>query len=777
MWHRTLITLSWTALAVAMVLVSILLTSFLMRWMYPPTTMLPLAVVILIAWMAGWIPTLVAAMVALFGSEALLYDLRMQWRIGLDDPIRLLVYLGIPSLVCYLSSRRKSAEATARQVQSHLSLMTDALPVLVAYVDPDMRYRFVNRAYAEWFDLPKDQVQGRRIYDVLGAEAYQQLRPYLESAAAGNVVSHETEVNFPNGRQRTILASYIPDRDAEGTVIGFAVVVADVSERRRAEAAVRASEEKFRVMANSAPVMVWITDTDKSCTWVNEPWLEFTGRTLEQELGEGWIENVHPEDRSRFIDVLSTSFEARLPFSMEFRLRRRDGHYRWLWDIGRPLFDTDGAFTGYIGSCVDITDRKEHEEEREYLLNSERHARGEAERVSRLKDEFLATLSHELRTPLNAILGWAQLLRVGHNDPQELAQGLEVIERNARVQTQIISDLLDMSRILSGKIRLDIAEVDLSVLVHGAVDTVQHSADAKDITIERKIDPSAGTIAADAGRLQQVLWNLLSNAIKFTPRGGKVTVALERQPHHVEIIIRDTGQGIAPEFLPHVFERFRQADASTTRKFGGLGLGLSIVKSLVELHGGVVRCHSDGPGRGATFSVTLPLVSRVQPHVQPIITSRQPAAKSELPHTRLNGVRVLAIDDEPDARELVRRLLVDHGAQVTTADNADEAIRLLSQEPYDVLLADIGMPQRDGYELIREIRQGRVRRNSRIPAAAVTAFARSEDRTRALLSGYQSYVSKPFEPAELVAVVASLSGSYSNKEADSPDPVEQDSAL
>ena len=773
MWNGTLNTIARTALSIAMVLAAILLTSLLIRWMYPPSALLTLAAVMAAALFWGWIPAMAAATIAVIGSELVLHTPRYAWRVGLDDPIRISVHYGAAALVCFLVDRRKAAEGAMNRVQNHLTLMTDALPVLVAYIDKDLRCRFANRAYGEWFNLSRVDVRGRRVPEVLGEAAYQQVKSHLELALAGNVVSHETEVDFPDGRLRTFLASYVPDYDADGNVVGFAAIVADVSERRQAEAAVRASEEKFRIMADSAPVMVWITDTERRCTWVNQHWLEFTGRTLEQELGEGWIENIHPEDLARFVDVHATSADTRLPFSIEVRLKRRDGEYRWLWDIGRPLFDADGSFTGYIGSCVDITDRKQHEQEREYLLDSERHARGEAERVNRLKDEFLASLSHELRTPLNAILGWAQLLRVGHDDPRELAQGLEVIERNARVQTQIISDLLDMSRILSGKIRLDIAEIDLPVLVHGAVDTVQHSADAKDITVERFIDPSAGTIVADAGRLQQVLWNLLSNAIKFTPRGGRVTVRLERHANHVELMIRDTGQGIASEFLPHVFERFRQADASTTRKFGGLGLGLSIVKSLVELHGGVIRCHSDGPDTGASFVVTLPIVSRINPDVQPPTSSRQPAASSEAPSSRLDGVRVLAIDDEPDTRELVRRLLVDHGADVTTADNADEALRLLSSEPFDVLLADIGMPQRDGYELIRDIRRGRAEPNTRIPAAAVTAFARSEDRTRALLSGYQSYVSKPFEPAELVAVVASLSENYGDRDP-GRNPVEQD---
>lgn len=760
-WHRAAITLLWTGAAVALVLVTVWITLQLMRSMSPPTTMLPVAAVLLSAWLGGWIPGMAAAVVAAIANEFLLFEPRMRWDPSTDDAIRTFVLFATAALVAFLSQQRRRADQQIARTQRHLELMTDSLPVLVAYVGTDLRYRFNNRAYADWFGVGKDQLTGRHMRDLFGPEAFQQLLPHIERALDGEVVSHETTITLPTNQTKTILGTYMPDIGQDGRVRGFAVMVADVSERRRAEAAVRASEEKFRIMADSTPVMVWIADTTQARNWFNRSWLEFSGRTMEQDQGDGWSKQVHPDDREKCLDVYSTSFDARLPFSIEYRMRRRDGQYRWLWEIGRPLFDADGQFTGYIGSCVDITDRKEHEQEREYLLNSERYARGEAERVSRLKDEFLATLSHELRTPLNAILGWAQLLRSGQPDKQELDQGLEVIERNARVQTQIISDLLDMSRIVSGKLRLEVEEVDLPMLVHGALQTVQHSADAKEIQLERHIDPNAGTIAGDAGRLQQVLWNLLSNAIKFTPRGGRVIVRLERHAQHVELTVQDTGQGIPTEFLPHVFERFRQANASTTRTFGGLGLGLSIVKSLVELHGGVVRCHSDGPGTGATFTVTLPLVSRSQPSsAQPATTRRQPIAKVALPTTRLNGVRVLAIDDEPDARELMRRLLGDYGAHVTTAPNADEAIKLLSREPFDVLLADIGMPHRDGYDLIRQVREGDMQHNSRIPAAAVTAFARTEDRTRALLSGYQGFVSKPFEPSELVAVVASLSTAY-----------------
>jgi signal transduction histidine kinase/CheY-like chemotaxis protein len=398
-------------------------------------------------------------------------------------------------------------------------------------------------------------------------------------------------------------------------------------------------------------------------------------------------------------------------------------------------------------------------EERKALLEAERAARAEAERVSLVKDEFLATLSHELRTPLNAILGWSQILRSRGFGDEELTEGLEVIERNAKAQTQLIEDLLDMSRIISGKVRLDVQRVDLQDVVKAAVASVRHSADAKDIRLTVVTDPLAGPVRGDPSRLQQCFWNLLSNAIKFTPRGGKVQVGLERVNSHLEVCVVDNGQGIKPEFLPHVFERFRQADSSTTRSHGGLGLGLSIVKSLVEMHGGTVRAKSGGAGQGATFCIELPVM---------VVDPPEPAARREHPrgiaynaaaaadHPSLEGIRVLAVDDEPDARTLLRRVLEACGARVFVASSAKEGMALLRRERPDMIVSDIGMPGEDGYEFIRQVRMLSPEDGGRTPAAALTAFARAEDRTRALRAGYQTHVAKPVEPTELTAVVASL---------------------
>jgi signal transduction histidine kinase/ActR/RegA family two-component response regulator len=392
-------------------------------------------------------------------------------------------------------------------------------------------------------------------------------------------------------------------------------------------------------------------------------------------------------------------------------------------------------------------------EERQFLLDSERAARTEAERLSDVKDEFLATLSHELRTPLNAILGWIQVLRhAGARDDQDYRSALETIERNARLQRALIDDLLDMSRITAGKLHLDVQTLHPVAFVEAAIESVQPAARARGVRLVRIVDPSAGPISGDPGRLQQVVWNLLSNAIKFTPKDGTVTVSLERKDPHVEIRVEDTGIGIAADLLPHLFERFRQGDASTTRKFGGLGLGLSIVKRLVEMHGGSVAARSDGEGHGTTIAVLLPLA-----------VVNQAAGDAPRPHAalradELQGLRVLVVDDQADARTLIRRVLTDCGAVVATASTTDEAVAAVEADHPDLLVSDIGMPDSDGFELMRRVRALGPARGGDLPAIALTAFARSEDRTRALRAGFLVHVSKPVDPSELVATVASVAG-------------------
>jgi PAS domain S-box-containing protein len=533
-------------------------------------------------------------------------------------------------------------------------------------------------------------------------------------------------------------------------------------------ASLSAAHERFRVAVEAAPNAMAMVDEHGRILLVNTQTERLFGYSRDELIG-GPVERLvpdrfhstHPGYRIGFFEQP----QARaMGAGRDLFGRRKDGT-EFPVEIGLNPIQTDDGMR-VLSSIVDITERKRAEQERMRLLESERQARGEAERASQMKDDFLATLSHELRTPLSAVLGWAQVLRRGTPDPEGLAEGLEVIERNARAQAQIIEDLLDMSRIISGRLRLDVQMVTLADVVEQALRTVQPAADARGIHLQRVLDPNAGPVRGDPARLQQVVWNLLSNAIKFTPRGGRVQVALQSVNSHVEISVSDTGQGIAPEFLPSVFERFRQADQSTTRRHGGVGLGLALVKQFVELHGGSVRVKSAGLGAGSTFVVQLPLAVVHDKRRAGDAHPRQPKATAlSRSGISLEGVRVLVVDDEPDARDLIRRLLEDNDAMVSTTGSAAEALEVLDRFDPHVLVSDIGMPGRDGYDLIHEVRLRGRARGGAVPAIALTAFARSEDRTRALLAGYQMHVAKPVEPTELIASVASLAGVMSD-----PDP-------
>jgi signal transduction histidine kinase/ActR/RegA family two-component response regulator len=379
---------------------------------------------------------------------------------------------------------------------------------------------------------------------------------------------------------------------------------------------------------------------------------------------------------------------------------------------------------------------------------------GEAQRAVRARDEFLATVSHELRTPLTSMLGWARLLRDGALDPAASARAIETLDRNARALGQLIQDLLDVSRIVTGRLRVDVRPVDLAAVIDAAVEAVHLAAEAREIRLVRALDPSVGPVTGDADRLQQVVWNLLSNAIKFTPRGGRVEVRLDRGADVARITVTDSGRGIAPADLPFVFARFWQAESSTTRTYGGLGIGLAIVRHIVELHGGTIRAESEGEGRGAKFTVELPLVhaAREAEAGAPAERPGEPAA----PAAEIEDVRVLVVDDEPDTRDLVAFALERCGARVEKAASAEAAIRAITRDPPDVLIADIGMPGEDGYGLIRRVRALPPERGGRVPAAALTAYAGEETRERALAAGFERHVPKPVAPEELAAVVAAL---------------------
>jgi PAS domain S-box-containing protein len=693
----------------------------------------------------------------------------------------------------------------------------------------------------------------------------------------------------------------------------------DITPRKRAERELQDSERLFRLMADTTPGLVWMSDPGRKFTYFNRRWLEFRGRTLEQERGTGWMEGIHPDDRGRWEHEIAAASADRRPFELELRLRRADGEYRWLLASGAPLFATEGVFGGHIGSCVDVTDRRRAEEasrflaeasdalassldyqttlsavarlavpqiadwcavdmlgpdgslqrlavvhadpnkvelarelERRYSVHMgadsgvpnvmrtgfpelvseipdellaetaedpEHHeilrglglksyiivplaARGrtlgaltlmtaesgrrygmsdlafaenlagraalavdnarlyrEAQELNRMNDEFLATLSHELRTPLNAIVGWAHLLRDGKLDEPMRQRAIETINRNAKSQSQLIADILDVSRIVTGKLRLDLRPVELAPIVEATVDTMRPTAEAKGVALEAQAEDTSAQVSGDSDRLQQVVWNLVSNAIKFTPRGGVVRVKVSRERSHATIVVEDNGAGMPPELIPRIFERFLQGDSTSTRFQGGLGLGLAIVRHMVEMHGGTVDAFSRGLGLGSTFKVKLPVTA-----VLPARPERgEPGGRragdeaGAFPAT-LDGLTVLVADEDQDSRELISAVLQQRGARVVGAASTEEALNLLRTENADVLLSDVEMPGEDGYAFIQKVRALPPEEGGRVPAAALTAYARREDRVKTLLAGYQIHLAKPVEPDELVTAVSSLSG-------------------
>lgn len=527
----------------------------------------------------------------------------------------------------------------------------------------------------------------------------------------------------------------------------------EITERQRILEVLRQSEERYRYLAEAIPQLVWTTDADGQSDYFNQNWCEYTGLTLEESLGSGWLAALHPDDVNRSSQAWLNCVEIRTLYEIEYRFKRAaDGSYRWHLARGLPLKDEQGRVVKWFGTCTDIHEQKQIQQERAHLLQLEQVARAKAEAANRIKDEFIAVLSHELRTPLNAILGWSRLLQDHSFDQAQTSQALATIERNARLQVQLIEDLLDISGILQGKLTLKITNVNLESIILTAVETMHLAAESKSIEVKTVFVPNVGQIMGDSTRLQQVVWNLLSNAVKFTARGGKVEVRLKQADGYAQVIVSDTGKGISAEFLPYVFDYFRQADSSSTRKFGGLGLGLAIVRNIVEMHGGTINAESLGESQGATFTVKLPLAEDGTS-----IRNGQNQAKFLAPNSLpLAGVRVLVVDDDADSRDFVSFILEQEGADAIAVSSAFEAIQALVELKPDVLVSDIGMPNVDGYTLIRQVRTWTPAEGGQIPAIALTAFARNSDQQQAIAAGFQMHLPKPLNPEELVAAVVKL---------------------
>ncbi|MEK6333616.1 MAG: ATP-binding protein [Acidobacteriota bacterium] len=534
----------------------------------------------------------------------------------------------------------------------------------------------------------------------------------------------------------------------------------NITEPKRTREGLRTSEIRYRRLFEAARDGILILNAvTLRITDVNPFMTELLGYSRDEFLGkELWEIGLFSDKEASQQAFRELQVKGYLRYE-DLPLQSTAGKVRQVEFVSN-VYEEDGH---QVIQCNirDITDRKRAEEERRLLLESAQAARAEADTANTVKDEFLATVSHELRTPLTSILGWSNLLASGNLDEQGSKRAIETILRNARAQTQLIDDLLDISRIITGKLRLDVRPVELARMIEAVVDGVRPAAEARNIHLQTELDPLICAVSVDPDRIQQIISNLLSNAIKFTPEGGRVEVRLERLHSDAEITISDTGQGIDPELLLHIFDRFRQADSSITRRHGGLGLGLSIVRQLVEMHGGTVTAESPGAGEGTVLKVIFPLMSAHHElddvdKTRPMIVAGTPTDSEP----SLSDLRVLIVDDEPDARELVAAVLTESGAEVTSVGSAGEALARMAQQQFDVLVSDIGMPEMDGYALISKVRQLPVERGGKIPAAALTAYAGIEDQTRALSAGYQMHIPKPVEPAALTSLVANLAERY-----------------
>jgi PAS domain S-box-containing protein len=522
------------------------------------------------------------------------------------------------------------------------------------------------------------------------------------------------------------------------------------------------SEERFRSLCACSPIGIFLADNEGKIHYSNPICQEICGFEIGENWAAGWGKCIHEEDCDRVVQEWSICTQKGQPYKSEFRINTSDGTVRWVGLRTSPML-SENKQLGQVGTIEDITEHKQAQAAQEQLIR-EQVARQQAEEANRMKDEFLAVVSHELRTPLNSIMGWSKLLLTKQFDEVTTTRALETIERNAKAQTQLIEDILDVSKIMRGQLRISLEKVSLINLIESVLETVRPQADLKEILIESQFDADAEIVIGDAERLQQIIWNLLSNAIKFTTQPGRIEIRLKRieqintenidhQRLYTQLQVIDKGIGINPDFLPYVFDRFRQADSTTTRAHGGLGLGLAIVRHLVELHGGKIEAYSEGEGKGATFTVYLPAsacCNEISCKEQPCTTQMDGKAKGGFPN--LDCLQILVVEDHRDTREFITNLLEQSGAKVKAVDCVKEAMKYLEESSPDILVSDIGMPQQDGFQLIRQVRE----KGKKFPAIALTAYSRIEDQQQAIAAGFQMHLSKPIEPNKLLTLVSKL---------------------
>lgn len=664
-----------------------------------------------------------------------------------------------------LSMNVKESDADTRDHALHD--FVENLSDLAWSARPDGYIDFYNRRWYEYTGTTFDEMKGwgwEKVHE--GTRLPEIVARWKLSLSTLEPFEMEFRLRSAAGDFRWFLTRAHPLRDRDGNTTRWFGTNTDIDARRQAESALQvAKDESDRLgrereealalldsLLEQAPVGVGFCDMQLRFVRLNAALAEINGVPKEAHVGKT-IDELCPGTSTltsdNFRRVMESGEIVEKDVCREAPLGL--GRTRW-WKVTYYPVRSGGRWLGVGAVCEEITRKREIELERAQLLEREQVARRDAERLNRLKDEFLATVSHELRTPLQAMMGWAHILRNENVDREHLRKGLETIERNAKAQSQLIDDILDVSGIIAGKVRIRADAFDVANVIEAALETVRPASRAKGVEVVSNLPLDIGSIVGDADRLQQVVWNLLSNAVKFTPRGGRVTIGVHRSDSQLAITVSDTGKGISDEFLPSVFERFRQADSGSNRNFGGLGLGLAIVRHLVELHGGTVEASSAGEGKGSTFVVQLPI--RATGVTREESESRRP---SETPPRRvLDGIRVLVVDDEADARELLLLILKQYGAEAVQASSAHEALAQLQQGTFDVLVSDIGMPGEDGYVLIRQVRALEDIMRSGIPALALTAYARVEDRRRALGAGFQMHIAKPMDPNSVVAAIVQL---------------------
>jgi PAS domain S-box-containing protein len=711
----------------------------------------------------------------------------------LDDEGRPVCYVGIKRDI----TTRKQTEAALQRNEAQLSDFFENSAVALHWVGADGTVIRVNQAELDLLGYSREEYEGHHISE-FHADRHV-IEEILMRLQAGEVLhDYDARLLCRDGSIKHVRinsSAYCED----GRFVHTRCFTRDITERRRTESRLRLQYAITRILSESTD----FADTTQKI-------LEAVCQELNWEVGASWKVDRHAKVLRNLEIYYSPGFESPVfdRTTRELTLEKGAGLSGLIWSTGKPAWipniteqptfplaaaaeieglhsafgfpitlgqevlgvleffsseirEPDDEFlqliAGIGGQIGQFVERRRAETESQELFERERAARAEAEKANRLKDEFLATLSHELRTPLNAVIGWSRMLVSGRLDRDSSKHALEVIERNAWAQKQIIEDILDVSRVITGKLQLHLGPVDLVAVVDAALDAVRPAMEAKDIKIETIIDTSLRMVSGDSDRLQQAVWNVLSNAAKFTPAGGQVEISVRQSTTHVNIQVKDSGPGIDPEFLPHVFERFRQADGSTTRTHGGLGLGLAIVRHLVELHGGTIGVENSHEGAGAIFTIRLPLPSgELQPET--LTNAASIFGESQSDRQNLEGLNLLLVDDETDTLDLIAVELTQYGAKVTGVPSAEQALTALKNSRFDLLISDIGMPNIDGYELVRQVRQLEGNQNQQIPAVALTAYARVQDRMRAILAGFSTHIAKPVEANELVTIVASLAG-------------------